>query len=91
MSCLKLKSVVVFLKIVVNLVFSRNFGNIKHNQSTKTVINILKDAITLHSSKTEMISNVTITHELEILKTYNNNKRIINILLPDNFRYMILS
>ena len=28
MSCLKLKSVVLFLKILVNVVLSRNFGNI---------------------------------------------------------------
>ena len=83
MSCLKLKSVVLFLKILVNLVLSRNFGNIIHDIAQNYInINVsdLRKLEKLHikRNKAQLDINFLIN-----CKNFGVFPKFINVYLPN--------
>ena len=83
MSCVKLKSVVLFLKILVNLVLSRNFGNIIHDIAQNYInINVsdLRKLEKLHikRNKAQLDINFLIN-----CKNFGVFPKFINVYLPN--------
>ena len=83
MSCFKLKSVVLFLKILISLVLSRNFGNIIHDIAQNYIdINVsdLRKLEKLHikRNKAQLDINFLIN-----CKNFRVFPKFINVYLPN--------
>ena len=83
MSCFKLKSVVLFLKIFISLVLSRNFGNIIHDIAQNYIdVNVsdLRKLEKLHikRNKAQLDINFLIN-----CKNFGVFPKFINVYLPN--------
>ena len=91
MSCLKLKSVVLFLKILVNLVLSPNFGGIIHDIAQKLHIKRNKaqlDINFLSNCKNSGVFPKFIVHLLNVDKKdmYEIKKKLRNNAIHKQIR-----